>query len=257
MSFNFGRNWQAFSENSLNAEKFAAAVSSLQELLGDRLSGKSFIDLGCGSGLFAIAAARLGACPIMAVDINPLCIDVAKKNQEVYGTPQFKIDFSVASVLDASFVASAGHYDIVYSWGVLHHTGDMWQAIRNAAAVVNPGGRLVIAIYNRHWTSPLWAVIKRFYNRLPGFMRKFGIYFFIPIIFIAKWVVTKTNPLRQQRGMDFYYNIVDWVGGYPYEYASVEQIKSFCKKLGFETEKIIRTQVPTGCNEFVFSRTIR
>jgi len=51
--------------------------------------------------------------------------------------------------------------------------------------------------------------------------------------------------------MDFMHNIIDWVGGYPYEYASVTEMKAILEKEGFEVLRVLPAKVPTGCNEFI------
>ena len=109
----------------------------------------------------------------------------------------------------------------------------------------------MIAIYNRHWSSPIWKWVKWLYNKAGKHGQKTLIWIFMPIIFMAKWLVTFKNPLRMKRGMDFMHNVVDWVGGYPYEYASVEEMKTYLKQLGFEILDVRPAAVPTGCNEFV------
>lgn len=76
------------------------------------------------------------------------------------------------SVLDEAYLRSLGAFDIVYSWGVLHHTGAMWKALENALIPVAPGGQLFIAIYNDQGThSRRWRAVKRFYNRTPPAVR--------------------------------------------------------------------------------------
>jgi 2-polyprenyl-6-hydroxyphenyl methylase/3-demethylubiquinone-9 3-methyltransferase len=223
------------------------------------LVGKSFLDIGCGSGLFSIAAAQCGADPVVGFDVNPACIAVSSRNAnhlaERLGSASSP-HFCVGSVLDADLLGELGAFDIVYAWGVLHHTGSMWQAIDKAASFVKPGGgTLVIAIYNSHWTSPVWRRIKCLYNHLPSALQRVVCYIFAGVIFIAKLVVTRSNPLQKQRGMDFWYDIVDWVGGYPYEYATPQEVAAAVEALGFNTDTVIHAEVPTGCNEFVFRRS--
>jgi hypothetical protein len=135
----------------------------------------------------------------------------------------------------------------------LHHTGAMWQAIRNAASRVEPEkGMLVMAIYNHHWTSSIWKQIKYLYNSSPRYIRWFLNHLFGLIIYIAKLLVTRQNPLKKERGMDFWHDVIDWLGGYPYEYAHITDIVSFVQALGLEVERTVKPRVPTGCNEFVF-----
>jgi len=146
---------------------------------------------------------------------------------------------------------SLGTFDVVYSWGVLHHTGDMARALENALRRVGPHGLLMIAIYNKHWSSSMWRAIKWLYNRAGPLGQRFLVWIFTPVIFAAKWLVTRRNPLHITRGMDFMHNIVDWVGGYPYEYASAAEMTAALERAGFEVLLVRDAIVPTGCNEFV------
>ena len=264
--FDFGSNWRAFSRHALTAERVQQAKGDFSDLLGEiQLQNRSFVDIGFGQGLSLLTATAMGARSV-GCDINPVCAAVLKENQS-RAFPELDtraIPVVVGSILEESVVAAlreqatteqSGTYDIVHSWGVLHHTGDMETAIRNAASLVGPDGNFIIAIYNRHWSSGPWTVIKRAYVRSPKGSQRLIIGLLWPAIFIAKWLVTGRSPLRQTRGMDFYYNVVDWVGGYPYEYGSIEEIKRRVEALGFATERVIPAEVPTGCNEFVFRRT--
>ena len=252
--FDFGKNWEEFSANALTEEKLETARKSLADLLGgDSIEGKEFLDIGCGTGLFGIAAAKLKAASVTGIDANERCISLSKKNTERFA-PEYKgISFMVASILDRKRIEDfVNGFDIVYAWGSLHHTGNMKEAITIASRTVKQDGLFVIAIYNKHFTSIIWKYIKRVYNISPRFIKGLMVYFFAIIIFVAKWLVTGKNPFEQRRGMDFYYNVIDWVGGYPYEYASRDEIVSLVTGLGFSLKKFIPAHVPTGCNEYVF-----
>lgn len=253
--FKFGENWASFSRR-LDEEKIERAMKSLQSLFGeDTLRGRSFLDIGCGSGLFSIAAARLGANKILGLDVDPVSVSTSQENVAHWLKNEASVlSFRQLSVLDSNAMNALGKYDIVYSWGVLHHTGDMAQALKNATQLVSDGGLLMIAIYNRHWSSLPWKFVKWLYNRVGTFGQKILIGIFTPIIFAAKWLVTFKNPLKMKRGMDFMHNIKDWVGGYPYEYASIPEMTNTLKELGFEMMLVNPATVPTGCNEFVSKR---
>src|SRR5712692_8808446 len=160
--FDFGSNWQAFSGQRVDSQRLAVAARSLQSLLQrDTLRGLSFLDVGCGSGLFSIAAQQLGATRVIGIDINPRCIVVSQQNRDRFA-PEAPIIFQEASALSTESLRPLGRFDVVYAWGSLHHTGAMWEAIRNVAKQVSPGGMLVLAIYNKHITSPVWKMIKWF-----------------------------------------------------------------------------------------------
>ncbi len=253
--FDFGANWQSFSSERLGPERLGAARESLKSLLQrDSLHGASFLDVGCGSGLFAIAAHQLGAAPVTGIDVNPRCIAVSEENCTRLA-PAAEIRFLQASVLDGEAMQSLGLFDLVYAWGSLHHTGAMWEAIRNVTQVVSPDGTLVLSIYNRHWTSPIWKKIKWLYNQLPAFGQRIMALVFGGIIYIAKLFVTRRNPLEKERGMDFWYDVIDWIGGYPYEYATPQAVQTYVNAHGFALHHYVHAQVPTGCNEFVFEKT--
>lgn len=257
--FDFGQNWKDFSENALDRVHYQQARAHFAELLKDiPLTGATFLDIGFGQGLSLLCANAAGA-RIHGLDINPKCREAFLVNaRQLEGSaPEAKI--IVGSVLDAGSLATVQAwapegFDVVHSWGVLHHTGNMWHAIENAASLVRPGGRFVVAIYNRHWTSRMWTVIKRVYVTSPRPIKRILNWTFVPVIYLAKLATTRRNPLKMERGMDFYYNVVDWIGGYPYEYANRSEIEQFVTKLGFVEERFVPTIVPIGCNEFVFRR---
>jgi 2-polyprenyl-6-hydroxyphenyl methylase/3-demethylubiquinone-9 3-methyltransferase len=256
MQFDFGQNWKEFSENSLSPDKVEQARTHFRALMQDvDLQDKTFLDIGFGQGLSLLIASKEGAL-VTGMEINPKCAEVVERNKQVLGIED-RIETVVGSVLNAEDLAKlqGRQFDIVHSWGVLHHTGDMQTAIGNACAFVRPGGVLVLAIYNRHWSSLPWLWIKWLYCHLPVVPQKLMIGLFYPIILGAKFLVTGKNPMRMSRGMDFYYNVVDWVGGYPYEYASIDEMKDILARLGFSTIKTVAARVPTGCNEFVCHRT--
>src|SRR5207249_4989754 len=207
----------------------------------------------CGSGLFALAAYQLGAVRVIGIDINPRCLAASEQNRDRF-MPEAPITFLQASALVPESLQSLDSFDIVYAWGSLHHTGAMWDAIRNVTKQVAPGGILVLAIYNKHITSPVWTVIKRLYNQLPSLGQRFMTVLFAGIIYMAKFLVTRRNPLLKKRGMNFWYDVIDWLGGYPYEYAAPQEVETFVSAHGFVLRRYIAAQVPTGCNEFVFER---
>jgi 2-polyprenyl-6-hydroxyphenyl methylase/3-demethylubiquinone-9 3-methyltransferase len=246
-AFEFGRNWQRYITTYLDRERLQIAADSLYDLVGD-LVGKTFLDIGAGSGLFS------------------LCVYVAATSElwrRAGAPPNWIIE--EASILDANFVAETEQADVVYSWGVLHHTGDMWTAIQHAARLVSPGGLFCIAIYNRVTgrllDSERWWKIKRAYNHAPRVVQRAmeGLYF---CHWLAHHIRARRNPLRaareykRSRGMALMTDLVDWLGGYPYEYATVHEVVSFCEReCGMRAVKIIPTSSRgTGNNQFVFRR---
>lgn len=264
MQFDFGKNWSDYSANALSPERVKQAQHDFAELLAAAggVTGKSFLDIGFGQGLSLLSAAAGGA-QVFGVDINPTCEEVLKRNQRFFPSLSDRdIPVLIGSVLDQKTLERAreashdsGRYDIVHSWGVLHHTGNMQRAIQNAASLVKPDGHFVVALYNRHWSSGAWLLIKYAYCKSPAVVQKIFIRALLPVVYIAKWLVTREDPRKQSRGMDFFYDVVDWVGGYPYEYASKDEVLALIEPLGFRCISFLPSQVPTGCNQFVFQRS--
>lgn len=260
--FGFGKNWLDYSR-TVDEEKILAAEESLQTMLGiQSLAGCSFLDAGSGSGLFSLAAHRLGASPVISFDYDPDSVTCTQRIREKYGHDSREWKVMQGDVLDASWLAELGQFDIVYSWGVLHHTGNMWQAIDNVCTTVKPDGYLFISIYNdQGWISRVWHSIKRAYNH-GGQITKLSLLGLYMVYFLcantARGIVRCKNPRDWHRpsgrGMTIWHDAVDWVGGYPYETATPEQLESFLLERGFI---VTRSQIKTGsgCNEFALKRT--
>ncbi|OHB61150.1 MAG: hypothetical protein A2167_04750 [Planctomycetes bacterium RBG_13_46_10] len=253
--FAFGKNWDDFSAR-LQYEDYIAARESLKKLVPD-LQGKTFLDVGCGSGLFSIAASALGARKVLGFDFDRDSVAASEKLIEIISrwdgdVKKDTIEFNVGSILNENI--SLEQYDVIYSWGVLHHTGDMYAAFECIKNLVAEKGTLVLAIYNKHFTSPVWKLIKYTYVKSPNFIKKILIFLVMLIKFPAVLIVSQRNPFKKRRGMHFYTDIVDWVGGYPYEYASVSEVTDFFQARGFKLAKLNKTKGFTGCNEFVFEK---
>jgi 2-polyprenyl-6-hydroxyphenyl methylase/3-demethylubiquinone-9 3-methyltransferase len=228
------------------------------------LQGLTFLDVGCGSGLFSLAAMRLGAAKVHSFDYDPMSVACAESLRQRFfaGTSAWTIER--ASAVDADYLASLGVWDVVYSWGVLHHTGAMWRAIGNVTGAVAPGGTLFISIYNdQGLLSRFWTLVKRAYNTgLPARAAITAI--FVPVFILrgaARDTLERRNPLhryrdyRKTRGMSMLHDWRDWLGGYPFEVARPEEIFEFLKARGFVMERLKTCAGGLGCNEFVFRRT--
>ena len=252
-AFAFGSNWQRYVAHYLTPERVEEAKRSLADLAGP-LENRSFLDIGAGSGLFSLAAYQLGARPVVSFDVDPQSVASCRNLRA--GVEGWTVE--QASILDPSLDVEPA--EVVYSWGVLHHTGDMWTAIQNAARLVGPGGLFVIALYNaghsRLLTVERWRAIKRFYNRLPRLGKRAmeGLY----LLYHAQGALRRRSlreVFHRGRGMDVRTDISDWLGGYPYEAATVDEVTDFVTRLDFDVVRVVPDD-PAGFsnNEFVFRR---
>lgn len=250
--FQFGKNWQRFLK-ILNDERIAEADRSLQQMLEmEHLQGKRFLDIGSGSGLFSLAARRLGA-KVYSFDYDPDSVACTQELKSRYFPDDSNWIIEQGSVLDTDYIKSLGEFDIVYSWGVLHHTGAMWQALENVSLLVASRGLLFIAIYNEQgWVSNYWKKIKKTYNKHIVF-QLITILIHMPYLFLLRFLVrASTGRLKNDRGMSIWFDMLDWLGGYPFEVAKPEEIFSFYRRQGFRLVNLKTCAGKQGCNEFVF-----
>ncbi len=255
----FGDNWRRFLR-VVDEDRIAAAEASLLDMLdADTLAGRSMLDVGSGSGLFSLAAVRLGA-HVHSFDYDPASVACTREMQRRFAPDTAeRWVIEPGSVLDEEYLARLGSYDIVYSWGVLHHTGAMWQALDNVVPLVASGGMLFIALYNDQGVaSRRWTWVKRRYNRSSRLGK--GVWLgAVGAYFVARkaWrtLLRLGSPGEtQRRGMSIWYDLRDWVGGYPFEVVSPDAVVAFYRARGFRLARLHGVGGAHGCNEYVFVR---
>lgn len=275
--FSFGKNWTSYL-TTINNSRIDSAVRSLRSILAsESVGGKSFLDVGCGSGLTSLAAALEGAA-VTSIDLDDDCITCTNLLRERFFSTEAQDHLSMnrqvaaprqwtvikASILDEKAINDLGYFDVVYSWGVLHHTGQMNRAIQMASDRVKPGGLFAIAIYNNQGgASRRWSLVKRLYQKMPSFFQPLYVVFFAAF-FEFKFAILRLlrgkNPLpfaawrskSSDRGMSVWHDWVDWIGGWPFEVASPEEIVNPLVNSGFSLIKLKTVGHGWGCNEYLF-----
>ncbi len=114
--------------------------------------GRSVLEIGVGLGTDHVQFARAGA-RLSGVDLTAKGIELVRRRLEL---EELHSDLRIADAEELPF--ADGSFDVVYSWGVLHHTPDTARAVREAIRVLRPGGRICVMLYARHsWVSyGLW-----------------------------------------------------------------------------------------------------
>jgi 2-polyprenyl-3-methyl-5-hydroxy-6-metoxy-1,4-benzoquinol methylase len=262
--FQFGENWRRFL-SLVDESRINQATRSLQEMLRiEDLGGVTFLDVGCGSGLFSLAATHLGARQVHSFDVDPGSVACAQQLRARFADGS-NWEIEQGNILDPGYVDSLGEWDVVYAWGVLHHTGDLWRALEKVGTLVAPGGMLFISIYNdQGLRSRVWRRVKRRYNRLPpGVRTPYAVAAMLPREMLSALAATAARRpgdyVRswtgdRTRGMSRWHDLLDWVGGYPFEVAKPEEIFDFFRARGFTLERLRTCGGGLGCNEYVFER---
>jgi SAM-dependent methyltransferase len=265
--FGFGKNWAEYAEKIGEAE-IKEAVDGLSRLLGEeRLDGKRFLDIGCGSGVHSLAALLSGAAEVVALDIDPDSVTTTRAVLDRhFPDGNFKVEQRSVFELEPT---ELGKFEVVYSWGVLHHTGDMYRAVRSAASLVAHSGIFIFALYRKTWLCRLWKMEKHWYAHTSpeAQSRARSVYM---LAFKTGFLLTGRNfnhyvqQYHGKRGMDFYHDVHDWMGGWPYESISAEKVRQLMHGLGFSEARSFvgrgrllgrySSIFGSGCDEYVYRR---
>jgi 2-polyprenyl-3-methyl-5-hydroxy-6-metoxy-1,4-benzoquinol methylase len=252
--FAFGENWLSFGR-LIDPAKIISAKEGLARLVPD-IAGKNVLDIGCGSGLHALAAVGLNAAHVLAVDLDSKSVEAARKTLTQFASGQrWTVETADALLLDPTVW---GTFDIVYSWGVLHHTGNLDLAMTKASQLVKPGGLIVLALYRRTMLDRFWVTEKRWYSSASPGGQKFvrGLYH---AAFQVASTLTGKGRFAGTRGMDYWHDVHDWLGGYPYEAVLAPEVDTKLTALGFVAERVFARSrgvgiFGSGCDEYVYRK---
>jgi 2-polyprenyl-6-hydroxyphenyl methylase/3-demethylubiquinone-9 3-methyltransferase len=262
MRFEFGKNWSRFVKSKFSQERCDVAKKRILDFIRrDSLEGLDFLDIGCGSGLHSLAAWQSGARNVRSFDYDAHSVAATRLLWERAGRPA---NWTVerGDALNRAYIESLGKWSFVYSWGVLHHTGSMWQAIDNAQSAVADGGTFYIALYSADAdfkpSKEFWLEVKQKYNQASAIGKRKMVWWYVWNFILDRKLknfpdlVKRALEYKFQRGMDLFADIRDWLGGWPMEYAGDQETVDFLEQRGFRL-----TNVATGqaCSEFLFART--
>lgn len=262
--FAFGDNWSSFAR-LVGEEQIESARQGLLKLLPEAsFKGRSFLDIGCGSGLHALAAAKLGVRHVFAIDLDQKSVATTEALLARHGGG-VPWTARCADVFDLD-PKRHGRYDIVYSWGVLHHTGGVTEAVGTAAALVATGGHFAFALYRPTRLDRLWVAEKRWYAKAGPQAQGPARTVYVGLLRVRLALTGQSFKAHvagyNARGMDFRHDVHDWLGGYPYETIAAAEVEELMAARGFEKVRefaVSRTARPlglfgSGCDEYVYRR---
>ena len=261
LRYGFGKNWEQFVKQHFNPERVEISKKYMLNFLKmDNLQGKYFLDIGCGSGLHSLAALQAGAARIVSFDLDPGSVKTALTLKEYAGNPSHWTVLQ-GSILDDSFISQIEPADIAYSWGVLHHTGALWKSFENAAGLMNTSGVFYVALYTETYVEGLpkeyWLSVKQNYNRASSFgkkvmeVRHLWMFYLYKRIRNIPHLIKQVKEYKALRGMELYTNLKDWLGGWPMEYSSQEEVIDHAHDLGLS---LINFKSGEANLEYVFCR---
>jgi 2-polyprenyl-3-methyl-5-hydroxy-6-metoxy-1,4-benzoquinol methylase len=256
--FGFGKNWTKFIETKFNEERVKSSIDVFCEFTGlSDLLGKSFIDVGCGSGLHSVAASRMKAKSIFSFDFDPHAVKITKLLMErELNKNQWQVE--QGSILDKDYLQKLAKYDFVYSWGVLHHTGAVWDAISNTCELVKKDGMMYLALYSLDVQpqAEFWLNVKQKYVKAGKLKRLYmEQWYFFKFVYNSNLILHLKGRLekgtKRARGMDVLTDVRDWLGGWPMEFVYDQEVINFVKLKGFTLTNIDKGE---ACTEFLFKK---
>jgi 2-polyprenyl-3-methyl-5-hydroxy-6-metoxy-1,4-benzoquinol methylase len=261
LRYGFGKNWSEFIDAHLNDDIVEESRRHMAEMLrAQTLVGKVFLDIGCGSGIHSLAALRLGAARVISFDYDRDSVATTERVRKFADSPP-NWEVIQGSVLDIDFMARLPKADIVYSWGVLHHTGDMWSAVRNAAIPLKADGVFYISLYSSdNYVNPppaYWMRLKKRYNLASELGKRLITWQYVARFHLLTELKAGRNPLKLirtygSRGMTFWTDVADWLGGWPMDFASLAETQAFCHQQVDLT--LVNVKTGEGCTEYLFAR---
>ncbi|MCB1923403.1 MAG: class I SAM-dependent methyltransferase [Gammaproteobacteria bacterium] len=259
--FAFGKNWHNFVDTNLDDDRVEISRRYLLDFLErDDLNGVRFLDIGCGSGIHSLAAVRSGAAEVFSFDYDADSVAATRAVKDAKARDAVNWHIERGSVLDEDYMAKLGQYPLVYSWGVLHHTGDLWRAIRNACTCVEPGGLLYIALYSAdmHVDPPaeFWIDVKKRYVAGGAIKRNWMMLWYLWRFSLGKnprrvpELMRTMRDYRKSRGMSYLTDVRDWIGGWPMEFSRDQDVIDLLRdELGFE---VVKQKTGEANTEYLF-----